>query len=266
MKLNGFRLGIMMPRPVSVERQSVISGIRIVLTAAALSIGVVSCDNSSRDSDSYDTVVSQPEVNAEDFDSQNGEFAADNDIAMTVRSVADAMNVGEPIDSVDYSFKGVLTDGSGMPLFTDMEGLPGEWQIDVLSPYVVQIRNVNAGDLMPDELMGYLSAALQLDDDDSLQLLSERESNDRKVSIFSFGRGTLAIETKPGEDTVGEAGNMMLITMRATQRPATPALLRDSARSEAVDASIADSNAPRQHSHNSRRASAVHNQRNLTRR
>ena len=49
------------------------------------------------------------------------EFHADNDIAMTVRSVADAIRVGETLDSVGYNFEGVLTDGIGRPLYTGLQ-------------------------------------------------------------------------------------------------------------------------------------------------
>lgn len=193
------------------------------LALAAFSIGVVSCGSASKDDDSRDSVVSQPPVSAEDFDVDTDSFMADNDIAMTVRSVADAINVGERIDSIDYSFKGVLTDGSGMPLFTDTEGFPGEWEVEVLSSSVVRIRNVNTGDLMPEDLVEYLSAALQLDDDDSLQLVSERHSGESRVKVFSFGRGTITIESRAGEDSTGEAGELMQITMHAAAPPHVPA-------------------------------------------
>lgn len=61
------------------------------------------------------------------------DFHADNDIAMTVRSLADAIRVGEPLDTADYNFEGILTDGTGRPLYTNIQGLPGGWDIDVLS-------------------------------------------------------------------------------------------------------------------------------------
>lgn len=52
-------------------------------------------------------------------------FHADNDIAMTVRSLVDAVRVGETLLPADYDFVGVLTDGQGTPLYTDVDGAPG---------------------------------------------------------------------------------------------------------------------------------------------
>lgn len=91
------------------------------------------------------------------------EYHADNDIAMTVRSIADAICVGEPLDTVDYNFYGVLTDGQGHPLYTDLQGNPGNWDVDVLSPTTAVIRNVDLGDLLPDDLEIYLSSMLEMD-------------------------------------------------------------------------------------------------------
>ncbi len=220
MKRKGFVKGIISPRPDFYKTTTLSTAIFI----AGATLGLLSCERKGDGSDSVaDSVVTQPLLTTEDFEADEETFASDNDIAMTVRSVADAINVGEAIDSVDYSFKGVLTDGSGMPLFTNMDGLPGEWEVEVVSPSVVQIRNVNTGDLISDNLVGYISAALQLDDDDTLQLVSTREHADHKVSVFTFGKGTITIESQPGADPSGIPGEKMLITMRAdrelTQEP-----------------------------------------------
>lgn len=220
MKRKGFVKGIISPRPDFYKATTLSAALFI----AGAALGLLSCDRRGDEGDSMrDSVVTQPRITAEDFEAEEEPFVSDNDIAMTVRSVADAINVGEAIDSLDYSFKGVLTDGSGMPLFTNMDGLPGEWEVEVVSPSVVQIRNVNTGDLISENLVGYISAALQLDDDDTLQLVSTREHADHKVSVFTFGKGTITIESQPGEDSSGSTGEKMLITMRAdrelTQQP-----------------------------------------------
>lgn len=227
MKRISFVSGIVNPLTESI-RPSKVASLGAALTIAAVALGVWSCGGSHDDKENMrDSVVAQPPVSTDDFDADNESFEVDNDIAMTVRSVADAINVGESIDSIDYSFKGVLTDGSGMPLFTDMDGLPGEWEVEVVSPTVVQIRNVNTGDLVSENLVGYISAAMQLDDDDTLQLVSERETANRKVAVFTFGKGTITIETEPCESETGEPGDRMLITMRADHNVQEPALASD---------------------------------------
>ncbi len=77
------------------------------------------------------TVIKSDVSNTEDSEATEY-FHADNDIAMTVRSLADAIKVGEPLDSTEYDFNGVLTDGQGAPLYTDVQGSPGTWIVDVL--------------------------------------------------------------------------------------------------------------------------------------
>ena len=212
----GIVKGIM--NPIREGRRSVkVATLSAAFSVASLALGTWSCNSKGDDDSMRDCVVAQPPVALEDSEGDDI-FVADNDIAMTVRSVADAINVGEPIDSLDYSFKGILTDGTGMPLFTDIEGLPGEWEVEVISPSVVQIRNVNSGDLISEDLVGYISAALQLGDADVLQLISERETSSGKVTVFSFGKGTLTVETSPNDSRDLEAGDRILITMRADRR------------------------------------------------
>lgn len=251
MKRNCFVSGIVNPLTENL-RPSRVASLGAALTIAAVALGVWSCGSSHDEGENMrDSVVAQPPVSADEFDVGDESFEVDNDIAMTVRSVADAINVGESIDSLDYSFKGVLTDGSGMPLFTDMDGLPGEWEVEVVSPTVVQIRNVNTGDLVSENLVGYISAAMQLDEDDTLHLVSERETANRKVSVFTFGKGTITIETEPGDDADGEPGDRMLITMRADHRPQEPVLASDTIRHAAPAAGEVDRETRAKEAHNS---------------
>ena len=90
------------------------------------------------------------------------EYVAENDIAMTVRSIVDAISVGESLDTAEYNYNGILTDGEGVPLYTDIQGNPGEWEVDVLSDNSVRIHNLYLGDLLPKDLMEYLTTALSL--------------------------------------------------------------------------------------------------------
>lgn len=144
-------------------------------------------------------------------------FHADNDIAMTVRSMAYAINEGEPLDSTDYNFSGVLTDGLGSPLFTDFEGFPGQWEVDVVNPHEVLIRNIGTGDLMPGELIEYLSSTFNTaaeDENEELRMVDSFDEGDAQVQLYSFGRTSLRVETRPETLPTGEVGPKLEITLR----------------------------------------------------
>lgn len=123
-------------------------------------------------------------------------FVPDNDIGMTVRSMAETINMGEPLDSAAYDFEGVLTDGIGAPLFTDMSGMPGQWEVDVLDSLSVRIRNLNAGDLQPLQLVEYLAANLE-EGDAPLVLEAEGDRGDVHYVRYRYGRTSMHVETRP---------------------------------------------------------------------
>ena len=104
-------------------------------------------------------------------------YHADNDIAMTVRSLVDALSIGERLDSVNYDFKGVLTDGQGRPLYTDITGTPGIWEVDVTSPTSAVIRNLDESDMIPPSPQVHADADIH------------------RVE-YDFGSGYLRIETR----------------------------------------------------------------------
>lgn len=144
-------------------------------------------------------------------------FVADNDIAMTVRSMACAISEGEPLDSTDYNFSGVLTDGMGAPLFTDFKGFPGQWEVDVVNPHEVLIRNIGTGDLMPGELMAYLASTFNTsayDDDEELRMVDAFDEGEAQVTLYSFGHTSLRVETRPETLPTGEVGPKLQITLR----------------------------------------------------
>lgn len=132
-------------------------------------------------------------------------FIASNDIGMTVRSVASTINIGEPLDSSDYSFSGVLTDGIGMPLFTDASGMPGRWQIEVIDSTRVSIRNLSAGYLQPHELMEYLALSLG-EQDQPLEHIGEQDRGDTHIDHYRLGRTNLSVETTP--EPIGDTGEV----------------------------------------------------------
>ena len=156
----------------------------------------------------------EDEETREAEESSEEAFHADNDIAMTVRSIVDAISVGEPLDTADYNFEGVLTDGSGRPLYTDVQGLPGKWDIDVLSKSQVVIRNLGIGDLLPEDLIHYIAGSLELTDADILRdthsVLDDDEEAERVV--YDFGGGYLSIDTRSSMAMNGLEGPLMTIT------------------------------------------------------
>lgn len=158
------------------------------------------------------TCSSKPASESNDSGGENSaaSFHADNDIAMTVRSIADAIRIGEPLDSADYDFTGVLTDGQGHPLYTDLDGLPGQWQVDVTSETSAVIRNMNLGDLLPMDLESYLTQSLGLGED-SRRDVSEDPHDDSFRSVYDFGGGYLCIETRTGVTKTGQQAALMSI-------------------------------------------------------
>lgn len=147
------------------------------ISALMLSLLLMSCNNSSQNKqDTAPTDDSQP---------------AANDVAMTVRSIVDALNVGEELDSATYNFSGILTDGRGVPLYTNIDGYPGEWEVVVNSSNSASIRNTELGDLYGEDLKEYLLKELNLKPDN---LLYADNINDTTLSVYDVGKGIMQIE------------------------------------------------------------------------
>lgn len=146
--------------------------------------------------------------------SQDDNYHADNDIAMTIRSIADAINQGEQLDSIDYNFEGVLTDGTGHPLYTDVQGAPGAWSIKVKSPVAVAIKNLYLGDLLPEALETYVTQSLGLDNSNIVDTSKFRKDDLDKLVIYHFNGGYLIFETRTALTHTGKEGP--LITIIAT--------------------------------------------------
>lgn len=172
-----------------------------VLFASAAIATFASC-NSSSTSGSY--LSDSENVSLE-------EYHADNDIAMIVQSMADALKMGEPLDTLDYNFEGVLTDGEGRPLYTDIKGSPGIWNIDVLSPSYAVIRNIFLGDLLPEDLESYLAGTLNLSPDNLIKSELSSEEEDTQLVIYDLDGCYLRIETRAAVAPNGLEGPFMNI-------------------------------------------------------
>lgn len=147
------------------------------------------------------------------------EYHADNDIAMIIRSIADAMRSGEPIDTADYNLEGVLTDGEGHPLYTDIQGTPGIWTVDVVSPSSVVIRNIYLGDLLPDDLENYIASSLNLTSDDLIRSTEFDNDDEASLVVYDLKGSYLRLETRAAVAANGLEGPLMSII--ATKTPPT---------------------------------------------
>lgn len=150
----------------------------------------------------YDTVT-QEEI----------QFHADNDIAMTVRSIVDAVRVGETLLPDDYDFEGVLTDGQGTPLYTDLEGAPGEWNVKIVDGDEAEISNRYIGDLMDDDLRMYILGALNLNDADLISAYKNPANEDEFIYHYDSGDIDINFSTVPVISQSGLEGTLMTITI-----------------------------------------------------
>lgn len=180
---------------------------KILLVSAWMTLPLGGCHSS--DSKDGNTSI--------DSTLQAEEYHADNDIAMIVRSIADAMRSGEPIDTMDYNLEGVLTDGTGHPLYTDIQGTPGMWEVEVVSPTSVVIRNIYLGDLLPDDLENYLVSSLNLTPSDQIPSTEFDDDDEAQLVVYDMDGSYLRLETRAGMAPNGLEGPLMSII--ATKTP-----------------------------------------------
>ncbi|MDE7381987.1 MAG: hypothetical protein K2N03_07680 [Muribaculaceae bacterium] len=173
-----------------------------------------SCNSSERGKETaVDTTLSE------------GEFHADNDIAMTVRSLMDALSVGEALDSAQYTFNGVMTDGSGRPIYIDTQGAPGTWEVKVLNSGSAMVRNLSPGDLVPDALIRYLIDNTDLKDENKIKegfyddksagnvIFSGDFTNDPRTEVecYTFNGCVIRFETRQALTTGGIESPLLTI-------------------------------------------------------
>lgn len=151
-------------------------------------------------------------------DTLQSEYVADYDIAMTVRSIVDAISLGEPLDTAEYNYEGVLTDGRGTPLYTDIQGSPGEWQIDVTSEHSARITNIYLGDLMPEYLSDYITESLSLDSANEVQSNEYVNDKDTSLEVYDFGSGNIRFETRTAYAPNGLEGPLMSIVLSSNDK------------------------------------------------
>ncbi|MDE7181221.1 MAG: hypothetical protein K2N88_08515 [Muribaculaceae bacterium] len=187
----------------SVQRQAVRKVVCIAGGSLMLAAVLIACNKAGNSG--IPAADTASEIQPEDFH-------ADNDIAMTVRSIVDALRVGEPLDTLDYNFNGVLTDGIGRPLYTTMQGRPGTWDIDVLSPDMIVIRNEDIGDLLPDDLENYLMESLELTAADLIDSLEYHGPEGAETSVYDFDGGFLRIDTRTEATASGLEGALVRIS------------------------------------------------------
>lgn len=136
------------------------------------------------------------------------------DIAMTARSLADALEVGEQLDSTDYEFEGILTDGRGAPLYTNIHGTPGMWVVEVTSPGGAAIRNKDLGDLLVEDLRVYLARSLNMNDSDIVEAGTVRNDEETQQIIYRKGELELVMESRMETASNGTEAPWLSVLLR----------------------------------------------------
>lgn len=174
----------------------------------ALTTAFTSCvGTGSRSSDSTDADTSSVYSGQQDYD-----------IAMTVRSIMDALTVSQPLDSTEYSYRGILTDGSGRPLYTDIQGAPGVWRVQILSPTSALIKNEYLGDLLPEDLISYLVANIGLSSSQYVTSGQAATDPDAHILVYDTADNEILFETLEGITPSGDTGPMINILIRKKSR------------------------------------------------
>lgn len=139
------------------------------------------------------------------------------DIAMTARSLADALSVGEQLDSAVYDFEGILTDGQGRPLYTNMRGTPGMWVVEVTSPEGAAIRNTDLGDLLVEDLRVYLAGSLNMDDADIVEAGPMETDEETHQVVYHKGELEMVMETRTETTSNGSEAPWFSLHLRRNE-------------------------------------------------
>ncbi|MDE5840334.1 MAG: hypothetical protein K2H49_05385, partial [Muribaculaceae bacterium] len=131
----------------------------------------------------------------------------------TVCSLVDAVRVGESLDSVEYDFDGILTDGQGTPLYTDIEGNPGEWKVRVVSGEEAQISNLYLGDLMTRDLRNYIIGALNLNSADLATAYVNPNDEHEFIWLYDLGDAKVSFSETETKTETGLEGIIMKVSV-----------------------------------------------------
>lgn len=167
-----------------------------------------SCSKGSKESSGSDSAVDSIGAYVQD-----DSYHADNDIAMTMRSIADALSQGEELDSLDYNYEGILTDGAGHPLYTDVQGTPGIWKINVIDPHKITLSNLYLGDLLPVALESYITQSLGLTEADLVDAPGIIPYDADSIHVYAFKGGYIIFKTHTAITPKGYEGPLMNITV-----------------------------------------------------
>lgn len=173
----------------------------LLLMISVMLIVLVSCGNKAGG------------INYESAMPEESQFHADNDIAMTVASIVDAVRVGELLDTADYDFNGILTDGQGTPLYTDLGGNPGEWQVRVVGPDAARINNLHLGDLMAEDLRRYILGALNLNDADLVTAYVNPSDDQEFIWLYDIGDVNVSFSETAVNSPSGLEGIIMSVSV-----------------------------------------------------
>lgn len=133
------------------------------------------------------------------------------DIAMISRSLVDALRMGEKLDSAAYDFTGILTDGQDRPLYTDIHGNPGKWVVHVESPSSVVLRNLDAGNLLAEDLRVYVAQAVGFTDADVTDAGIAAGTDSVQAVIYSAPNLRMELTLRPQTDAAGNEHALVAI-------------------------------------------------------
>ena len=98
-----------------------------------------------------------------------------------------------------------------------MQGAPGQWEVNVVSPHRAVIRNLYLGDLLPGDLEAYITGSLNLTDADLVETHEYDSDDESDLALYSIPGGELRFETRAGIAPNGLEGPLMSIVIAARQ-------------------------------------------------